>query len=77
VALAEPARRTPAPEERGVDPQLADALNSLLGALDLLPANEDDGEARLQAWLSYDRGRVPGRRSVPVFLPRFRPSPSA
>ena len=73
MALAEPARRPPAPEERGVDPQLAGALNSLLGALDRLPANEDDEEARLQAWLPYDRGRVPRWRKVPGFLRWFGP----
>jgi hypothetical protein len=71
VALAEPARRSTAPEERSVDPQLAGALNSLLGALDCLPANEHDDEERLQAWLPYDRGEVPRRRKVPGFLRRF------
>ena len=73
MALAEPARQTPAPEERGVDPQLAGALNSLLGALDRLPANEDNDEARLQAWLPYDRRGVPRWRKVPAFLRWFGP----
>ena len=78
VALAEPVGRSPAPEERGVDPQLAGALNSLLGALDRRPANEDDDEEeRLQAWLPDDRARVPRWRKVPGFLRRFGPSSSA
>ena len=73
MALAEPARQPPAPEERGVDPQLAGALNSLLGALDRLPANEVDEEARLQAWLPYDRGRVSCLRKGPGVLRWFGP----
>ena len=73
MALAEPTRRPPAPEKRGVDPQLAGALDSLLGALDRLPANEDNDEARLQAWLPYDRRGVPRWRKVPRFLRWFGP----
>jgi hypothetical protein len=71
VALAEPTRRSPVSEERGVDPQLAGALDSLLGALDRLPPNEDDDEARRQAWLPYDRGRVPRWRKAPGSLRWF------
>jgi hypothetical protein len=71
MALAEPTRRSPVPEKRGVDPQLAGALDSLLGALDRLPANEDDDEARLQAWLPYDRGGVPRWRKAPGSLRWF------
>ena len=73
MALAEPARQTPAPEERGVDPQLADALDYLLGALDRLPANEHGDEARPQARLSHDRRRVPHWRDVLDFLHLFGP----
>ncbi len=73
MALAEPARRPPAPEERGVDPQLAGALNSLLGALDRLPANEDDNEGRLQTGLRHDRGGVPRWPKVRGFLHCFGP----
>jgi hypothetical protein len=73
VILTKPARRPPAPEESGIDPQLAGALNSLLGALDRLPADEDDHEARLQAWLPYDRGGVPRWRKAPGFLRWFGP----
>ena len=73
MALAEPAQQTPAPEERGVDPQLADALDYLLGALDRLPANEHGDEARPQARLSYDRRRVPHWRDVLDFLHLFGP----
>lgn len=80
MALAEPARQLPAPEERGVDPQLADALDYLLGTLDRLPANEHGDEARPQARLSYDPRRVPRwrevRRFVRWFGPRLRHSQS-
>jgi len=71
VAVAEPARRPQAPEERRVDPQLAGALNGLLGALDSLPANEDDDEARLETWFPYDRGGVARWRKVPGFVRWF------
>jgi hypothetical protein len=73
VTLAKPARRPPAPEERGIDPQLAGALNSLLGALDRLPATDDDDEARLQTWLPNDRGGLSRWRKVPGFLRSFGP----
>jgi hypothetical protein len=73
MGLAEPARQPPASEEGGVDPQLADALDYLLGTLDRLPANEDRDEARPQARLSYDRGRVPRWRKLLGFLRRFGP----
>jgi hypothetical protein len=78
MALAEPTRHAPTPEERGVDARLADALDHLLGALDRVPANEHGDEARPQRRLSYGRGRVPSRRGVPGFLhllgPRLRHS---
>jgi hypothetical protein len=73
VALAEPVGRSPAPEERGVDPQLAGALNNLLGALDRLPANEDDEKARLQVWPPNGRGREPRWRKLPGYLRSFGP----
>ena len=71
MALTEPTQQPPAPGERGVDPQLADALNNLLGALNRLPANEDDAKARLQARLPYDRWQLSRRRKVPGSPRRF------
>jgi len=72
VALAEPAQRVATGVEQGVDPQLADALDHLLGAIGN-PASEG-GENAVQDGLS-DRARVRPRRVLGflrLLVARFR-----
>lgn len=76
MALAKLTRTAPASEERNVDARLADALDRLLGTVDVLPPNDHAGEARGQGRLG--RGQIPSRPAVLSFLellgPRLRHS---
>jgi hypothetical protein len=66
VALAEPTRNAPTPEEGGVDARLADVLDHLLGTLEGLPTNKpaslaaDEQKVHPQRRRSYGRERVAG-----------------
>jgi hypothetical protein len=64
MGRAQPTHHGPTSAEHGADPQLAEALDRLLDALDGFPAREGDADALPQESLCYGGGSVLPRREV-------------